>query len=325
MLEDDLLVGPGFYSYACAVSARFWGTPEIAGFSLYAYQQNEESGLPFQIVSEGFDNYFMKVPSSWGQIWTAVQWGAFRAWLNCGHELKATDYMPSEVIAWPDSSWKKLYWKYLAASEKFLVHPASSHTTNGGDVGVHHETPTNRFQSILTTQSDKFRFAELSETVNVYDHFYELLPEKVSALETIASDLEIDVNGTKPLGAIAKKYLLSSRKCTDPISRFPLHVFPITLNFLKPNIVDSGNGYLSLGRTIDFEDSINPDVLEFYVSAVPKAVAGALREQGRRSLSKSDEFVIGARWTKILDRFPSMLKGLLRNTPLFRNSWKKVE
>ena len=74
IFEDDMYVGPGFYSFARQALEKYINDPKIAGISLYSYTHNEFARAPFMPVADGFDAYFMQVPSSYGQIWTQKQW-----------------------------------------------------------------------------------------------------------------------------------------------------------------------------------------------------------------------------------------------------------
>ena len=67
--------------------------------------------MPFEVIDDGYDTYFMKVPSSWGQLWTATHWEGFRSWYDKGQQITENDYLPDNVIAWPETSWKKYFYK----------------------------------------------------------------------------------------------------------------------------------------------------------------------------------------------------------------------
>ena len=74
ILEDDLYVSPEFYNYAHKAGNFFCNDERIAGIALFAPIYNEISLTLFNPVNDGFDNYFMQVPCSWGQLWTKNQW-----------------------------------------------------------------------------------------------------------------------------------------------------------------------------------------------------------------------------------------------------------
>ena len=56
------------------------------------------------------DVYFLKWPSSWGQLWLKDQWKNFKEWLNNNSNWDALKKLvPPKVSNWPNSSWKKFF------------------------------------------------------------------------------------------------------------------------------------------------------------------------------------------------------------------------
>src|SRR5690606_14192367 len=82
MLEDDLWLSPHFWNYTIQSIDFCQNQSQIAQISLYSNVFNETSMLTFMPYMDGYDNYFMKIPSSWGQIWTRSQWHEFKHWLK---------------------------------------------------------------------------------------------------------------------------------------------------------------------------------------------------------------------------------------------------
>ena len=80
VLEDDLVVSPGFYSYAIQSAEYYEDDSRIAQLSLYSYEYAEVGVSRFMPVEDGNDVYFMQWASSWGQMWTTRQWKTFRSW-----------------------------------------------------------------------------------------------------------------------------------------------------------------------------------------------------------------------------------------------------
>src|SRR5690625_1023767 len=71
MLEDDLVVSPAFYQFATEATLFYNNDSNIAGISLYTYRISEFSNLrTFIPMQDDSDIFYMKVPSSWGQLWT---------------------------------------------------------------------------------------------------------------------------------------------------------------------------------------------------------------------------------------------------------------
>jgi len=113
ILEDDLVVSPQFYRFAIGALDYYCPSDHIAGISLYQYQITENGFFPFTPLGDEFSTYFMQVPSSWGQVWTPDQWKRFRQWLDRENTRPTQVNLPSYVDDWPDTSWKKTYFKYL--------------------------------------------------------------------------------------------------------------------------------------------------------------------------------------------------------------------
>lgn len=322
VLEDDLVVAPGFYSYAVEALARFGEDERIAGISLYNYQYNECAKLPFSKVSDGFDNYFMQVPSSSGQLWTWKQWNGFREWLEHNSGISKDDFLPEEVILWPDRSWKKHFWKYLAETGKYFVFPSASFTTNAGESGTNHEKITLHHQSFLSGQIGNLRFADPEETINVFDSFFEMKPGKIHALQEFGNDIGVDLNASKPLHKIQKKYLISTRASNNPIKKFPIHTFPVVFNLLYPQ-QGVASSYLYLGETDSFQDTVESGFIDYCSQLVSGQVLFEIQQKERAKTTKSDEYVIGIRILKMVVKLPSFLKNPLLKFRLFRNPWKK--
>lgn len=313
ILEDDLLVSQSFYLYAKAALEFYKNNSNIAGISLYHHEHNESAELPFEVINDRYHSYFMKVPSSWGQLWTATHWKGFRSWYDKGQQVIDVDYLPDNVIAWPETSWKKYFFKYLIENNTFFVYPKKSFTTNTGAIGKHHDEITGLHHSSLSVQKDNFIFPRLEDTINVYDQFFEILPDSINSIENIdLKDIELDVFGAKPLHKLTSKYLLSSRVCKTPISEYKVTYYPVNLNVLqglKPT--NNTQAQLCLGLTQSFENSINPNFLELFVSRTDKKVKESIEKKYLKQLIKSDIYRIGHRLVRVLKALPFNMGNIL--------------
>lgn len=65
LFEDDLYPSPVFYPYSQQALGFFSEESSIGGISLYSYQYTEAGFYPFEAIDDGFDNYFLQLPSSW--------------------------------------------------------------------------------------------------------------------------------------------------------------------------------------------------------------------------------------------------------------------
>ena len=212
ILEDDLLLSPAFYYYAIGSLAYFSDDPIVAGISLYSYRITENGFLPFHAHDDGGDNYFMQVPSSWGEIWTDKQWANFMDWVSESNSIN-DDMLPGYVSQWPETSWKKVFFRYLISTNKYFVYPSRAYSTNFGDPGEHTDRK-GLFQVLLSNKSDNFNFKQLSESESVYDAWFEMdtdcLKAKVPALQDY--DFTVDLNNSKSLGHLKTQFILMEWK-----------------------------------------------------------------------------------------------------------------
>jgi hypothetical protein len=255
VLEDDLVVDPHFYSYAMAAAGKYADEEMIAGVSLYAQRYNEYVGLPFEPTYNGTSAYFMQVPCSWGQAWTARQWRHFRNWYGVGDRQKvdARTALPDVVKSWPESSWKKYFAAYLAETGKYVVYPYNSYATNCADPGGSHMQPrTTLYQVPLgqaKRQCEAFGFQGLRHDSVTYDSFMEPGSGYMAGLLGMDSySLEIDMYGSKPSELIrSKEYVLTSRPVAGAVSFFPLMYKPLEKNIEFP--CGSQEAFFNLARS----------------------------------------------------------------------------
>ncbi|MBS1613909.1 MAG: hypothetical protein JST49_13890 [Bacteroidetes bacterium] len=261
MLEDDLMVSPLFYQYAMQALNHYSGHNQIAGVSLYSYAVTENGFLPFYPMADGYSNYFMQLPSSWGQAYTAQQWQGFAQWYSSNQQSNA-NVLPQYVADWGTQSWKKHYVQYMIELDKYFVFPKSSYSTNCGEPGVN----TNRqglFQVQLATGIDNCNFSIIETSLAVYDAWFEILPSKLNKLAPALStyDYVVDLYGTKKLADVKTDMLLSSKACTAPVLQWGNTMTEVAQN-ISMNV--AGN-FFSLSSPTHFEDT-KADPFSYYIS-----------------------------------------------------------
>jgi hypothetical protein len=191
--------------------------------------------MPFQPLHDGNDVFFMQVPSSLGQVWTRNQWQRFRDWFDTGQVISPDDRIPENVKLWPETSWKKYFYKYIVEKDLYFVYPSVSHLTNFGDTGTHFDHPTVGHQvSIEIMNKDlPYRFVYFGQSWNKYDGFFELLPECFLHYGVpLEPDCIIDLYGTKPFKKFLQPYALSIKDCLKPTRQFGASIYPIPLNMI---------------------------------------------------------------------------------------------
>ena len=238
LLEDDLYVSPCFYQYALDALQFYKKDESICGVSLYSYQYNESANFPFRPLHDSSDVYFLQLPCSWGQAWTKDQWRNFQDWYDQDHECMANsdNLLPINIRSWPDSSWKKLFTKYMVENNLFFVYPKSSYTTNFGDKGQHHQG-TNVFQvPIVSSNYSSPKLIGFSDSLLKYDTFCEILPTCLMRLCTKPlpeSDITIDLFGTKPQDSLATEFVVTSKKCENHFASFGRQMLPAEMNIIE--------------------------------------------------------------------------------------------
>ncbi len=236
LLEDDLFVSPEFYRFSKEAMACYRDDENIAGVSLYLYNLNEYTRLrPFSFLSDSSDSFFMKIPSSWGQVWTANQWKQFRNWYNNNLTLDIYhDEVPDKVLSWSDASWKKYFAVYIAVSNKYFVYPKCSLSTNMGSRGTHNRESINTYQVELSYDfKRRYSFNDLSSASAIkYDAFFESETLK-EYLENEYNSVEIDYYGTKK-NYKSSRYLVSTKSLNYTIVKeWELTLKPYELNVIN--------------------------------------------------------------------------------------------
>lgn len=232
ILEDDLEVMPAFYHFAKSAAVFYENDDRIAGISIYQYFLEEVSWGTFLPIYEGYDNYFIKWASSWGQLWTRNQWQSFRNWYNT-HQDISNAAIPSKVKRWKES-WKKYFIAYLNDTKRYFVFPYRSFVYNGNKGGGTHSVET---ETILTSSplerayKDSYSFALLDNVKYTYDSFFQLESQTI-CVDNVKYEVEFDTFGRKEY--FHCPYVVTSRKCKkeDIIFSFDAGMLPIELNVI---------------------------------------------------------------------------------------------
>lgn len=241
LLEDDLIVAPLFYVFAKQCLSFYHGKQFVAGISLYAQAYNEYTNTPFSPLEIDYDQYFMQVPSSWGQAWSVDHWAEFRKWYEDNSNPKSIELitnLPNVVKKWPESSWKKYFSAYLTQSNKFFVYPYRSLTSNCADIGGFHSV--NGLQVLQvplylnSNINHHFRLTENIDNTSTYDAFMEPICDFLFDGKLILkSDLHIDIHNIKPINLLKeRKYAITSKSTKERIIEIPLQFKPVEINLL---------------------------------------------------------------------------------------------
>ncbi len=175
VLEDDIVVAPGYYSFMKQAVNYYKDNEQVAGISLYSHKINVDANVPFVPQPGSKDVFFLQFAQSWGQVWMKNQWFEFKKWYleNRDCPVEATN-VPTYVSGWPKTSWLKYHIKYCIEKKKYFVYPYDSLTTCFSDVGEHCKEANTRFQVPMSSQiNDDYRFADITDDAVIYDAFFE--------------------------------------------------------------------------------------------------------------------------------------------------------
>ncbi len=232
VLEDDTTVATSYYYYAKACVEKYANDERIAGISLYSYQINYQTYMPFTPAKSKYDVYLMNCAMSWGQVWMKKQWQQFMKWYEKNSEEFNLPHLPSSINNWPKSSWLKYHIRYCIEQNLYFVFPYYSLSTNNADPGVNFNYIDSMFQAnMLVGVQTKFHLPEYNQAIIRYDGFYQakFLSRHLMIAE---EELCVDLFCNKP-SCLYKHYLLSNRPHPyKVIKSFALQLRPIELNII---------------------------------------------------------------------------------------------
>lgn len=230
VLEDDITVAASFYTYVRQCVAKYFNDDNCAGISLYTFQINYQTYMPFTPLPSDSDVYLMNCSQSWGQVWMKNQWFEFRKWYDKhNEEFGELPHLPRSICRWPKSSWLKYHTRYCIEESKYFVYPYISLSTNNGDAGTHVTNSSNLFQSPLLYGIKNVY--NLNPIIR-YDGFFENVGLS-TVLNIDSSDLCVDLYGEKG-NRECKRYWLSTTIQNYKILRsFALALKPWEANILK--------------------------------------------------------------------------------------------
>ncbi len=230
VLEDDIVVAPGFFNYALQTIEYYKNNKNIAGISLYTHTWNFLAGRPFIPIKSESDVYFMQYAQSWGQIWMKNQWNDFYKWYEEKmFENFDLNKIPSNVLEWDEKSWLKYHIQYCIDKNKYFVYPYLSLTTNFSDAGTHNSFNNTGMQVPLDMSIDKiYVLSDLDNKSIMYDSFFENV-NLYKFLNLDINEVEIDLFGTKKI--YNKRYLFSTKQLNYKIVKtYGLELKPWELN-----------------------------------------------------------------------------------------------
>ena len=260
LLEDDLYVSPFFYTYTLRAIDTYGDDRRVAQISLYKNERNGYVGLPFVNLQNGADVFLMQDVSTWGECWTSMMWNDFKEWLGLHSEehIQNVD-MPIAIKNWT-RAWSKYYNAYVVDTNKYVIYPNISVTTNFSDAGEHGGDNNSIVQVNLLQNDVNYRMYSFEELVK-YDIYFNN-EELYRWLGIPQEELYLDVYGFHK-GTNRKKYILSTKDLPYVVVRaFALNMRPIELN-VQYNI--NGKGLFLYDTTLPRKKCTNKDYNDLVV------------------------------------------------------------
>lgn len=205
VLEDDIELSEFTVNYI--YSALNVVEPRCAGISLYNYSIDESYLLDFNPKHDGSDNYYLQYPSSWGQVWTKAMWKNFKSWFIVNDCDDFHDYkVPAYVCAWPASSWKKHFLRYMVNEDLYFLYPRVSLTNNLGIDGENHNGIGAIFSVPILKGRKSWYLLPLSKSQSVYNSWFGV--HETNDHKLSIKDVANIMHERKPLGIKYYLYLL---------------------------------------------------------------------------------------------------------------------
>ncbi len=233
-LEDDLYLSPQFYRFSRQALEFYRSDPRVAGISLNHLHFNGYTHNPFWPLPDRGDTYFMQVYWYQGQVYSPSMWRMFRHWWDqSDRTVRPSDGLHPLFL--PGPHWRDDFFppamKYLQETDRFFVFPRQAYSTNFGDPGTHFRQRTTLFQTPLQVHQKDLDFLELDDSASVYDGYYELVPDRLSAI--IEGPFDVDLNGTRPLSSRKTDRILTTCRVNNSSRSWGLSLRPPELNVLE--------------------------------------------------------------------------------------------
>jgi len=246
ILEDDLIVHPGFYKYAQECINFYGETQAIASYSLYNPDRNKEGFQHYGSLAKS--SYFLRKTPTWGEVFTARQWNIFSSWLKSN---KAGVSIPDYLEQYPDDNWEKLHNTFLCDTRKTVLYPPYSFSSQFGDKGIHvkNENEAFYFHSPMAPLDDFIpRFEKLNESLQ-FDEYFQPESEFIinnSKIDLRPEQISIDLHGNK-FQKLNTEYCIGPYKSSAPLKEWSIQLNPLYMNI----VLDIEGDDLCLTRKAD--------------------------------------------------------------------------
>jgi hypothetical protein len=235
-LEDDLTISPVFYAYASQALSFYQQDDRVAGLSLFGLWFNGYTQQPFVPLADGSDAFLVQVPYTQGLAFTRAQWARFAQWRHSSAaDAPATLPLHDAWSRFDREDWFPLLAKFVITTGRHFVFPRVSHTTGWGDAGTHFDQASRFFQVPLQCGKQHYVFNSLDDAVAVYDSFFEIQPDRLNRLtdHLRGYDYTVDLYAIKSRANLQAEYVLTSRRCRNPLAAFGKTAWPLEMNVVE--------------------------------------------------------------------------------------------
>lgn len=238
VLEDDITVSKGFYSYVSQCVDFYGDDRHIGGISLYKHCINVGVGHFFEPEYNGFDCFMMQYAQSWGECWTTRMWTAFKAWYIENEETFFVDEnpllskIPNNILEWGNKSWMKYYMGYILQNDLYYIYPYHALSTNHSEAGQHNSVAKCDYQVALAACNIEYRLPNFEQAVK-YDMFFERIDYEIDKYSD--KNVILDLYGNKK--DFGGDILISSKpRQYKVLEQWKLKYRPHEVNCLHPEI-----------------------------------------------------------------------------------------
>jgi hypothetical protein len=235
-LEDDLTVSPVFYAYAAQALSFYHHDDRVAGLSLFGLWFNGYTQQPFVPLADGSDAFFVQVPYTQGLAFARAQWVRFEEWrLSPAVSAPAATPLHEAWSRFDGEDWFPLLARFVITTDRYFVFPRVSHTTGWGDAGTHFDRASRFFQVPLQRGKQRYDFKALDDAAAVYDSFFEIQPDRLNCLtdQLRGYHYTVDLYAIKSRANLRAEYVLTSRRCREPIASFGKTAWPLEMNVVE--------------------------------------------------------------------------------------------
>lgn len=286
LLEDDIVVSPYFYNFVKQSVKFYEDDDKIAEISLYKNEINGFVQLPFEPRHNGADVFLMQDVSTWGECWTEKMWSSFMNWYNehdedCVESIR----MPVSIKRWT-RAWSKYYYAYIIDTQKYVLFPHVSLSTNYSEAGEHDNAGTSSLQTNMLYGEKEYTFRE-SNALEKYDVYCNNVV-LYDYLDIEKQDVQLDIYGFGELDD-SKRFLLTTKILPYKIVK----TYSLSLRPIEQNIIGHTKGegiYIyDTNQKINRKRGDNPFLAYYFIrglqaSLIIKYIKTLLKVKLRRKL-----------------------------------------